>query len=364
MDTSPGLSPPENAPEASPRTTASYEAPSASSVPRTGPPRTHDETVEAALAASTRAEATLGALYAAIQQVTQGVSGAREANEQLSSELHRVREMLATANEQHLVYENQVALLQQQLEAAQSDREFLIEEQDRFLAGLLEEHAQTVEQLIAEREEAFQRVERLMRQVQETAPPMPRARVSTHPGLGEDSAVTPPLRSIERPDVDRNVEKLLAERDRSREVLRRLQAQRDEAHQALAAVTKERDRYLSELSRIAPGRVAAPRPLVSVEDSRRTQPAVPHLTTRTTDPSPADDGALGQPIGERMTLPPAIDQSAVIALSRPSPPSGTLAQPASADEKPPIKRKPDPTTQPLGGYSLRGDDTKEPKGTR
>jgi len=337
MPTIPGSSPPEGA-DGAPGAETVPEEPTPAPPAR---PSSHDRTVEAALAASTRAEATLGALHQAIQQFTQGVSGAREANDQLAAELHRVREMLEVSNEQRLVFENQVELLEQQLREARGDREFLIEEQDRFLLGLLEEHEQTVTRVLAERDEAFERLEQQLRQVRET--PTTSAR-RTNPGLGDASPPVPSVRPAPREDIDKNVEKLLAERERSREVLRRLQQQRDEAQQALAEVTKERDRYLSELARIAPGRVAVPRQLISPEDARRTVPAVPHLATRTTDPSPPEaDG-----IGERMTAPPGTDLSAVIALSRPSPPAGIPAV------KWALKRKPDPTSQPLGGYSLQG----------
>lgn len=321
-------------------------------------PSSHEQTVEAALAASTRAEATLGALYRAIQQVTQGVSGAREANDQLAEELQRVREMLASSNEQRLVFKNQGELLELQLEEARNDREFLIQEHDQFLAGLLDEHEQTIDRLVQERDEAFARVEKLLRQTQETVAPIPASVRRTNPGLGEMTPPMPTLRPATREEHDRNLEKLLAERDRSRDVLRRLQQQRDDAQQALAQVTRERDQYLSELARYAPGRVLLQRLPVSPEASRRTQPAVPHLATRTTDPVPPDtsDG-LGDLLGDRATAPPGGDLDAAIALSRPSPPAGIPAQAAPPlGPKPPLKRKPDPATQPLGGYSLQGDD--------
>ena len=54
----------------------------------------------AVLAASTRAGASLSALYRAIQQVTDGVTDARQANEHLTQELSRVREMLGASNEE------------------------------------------------------------------------------------------------------------------------------------------------------------------------------------------------------------------------------------------------------------------------
>ncbi len=352
MGTPPGSTPADHA----------AEAPAADAGAPAGTPSSHDQTVEAALAASTRAEATLGALYRAIQQVTQGVSGAREANDQLAQELQRVREMLASSNEQRLVFKNQVELLELQVEEARSDREFLIQEHDQFLAGLLDEHEQTIERLVQERDEAFARVEALLRQTQETVAPVPASARRTNPGLGDMTPPMPTLRPTTREEHDRNLEKLLAERDRSRDVLRRLQQQRDDAQQALAQVTRERDQYLSELARHAPGRVVLQRLPASPQASRRTQPAVPHLATRATDPVPADESdGLGDPIGDRATAPPGGDLEVAIALSRPSPPAGLPAQGVpAAGPKPPLKRKPDPATQPLGGYSLQGDDHDDP----
>ncbi len=320
-----------------------------------------DQSVEAALAASTRAEATLASLYRAIQQVTQGVSGAREANDQLGAELHRVREMLAVSNEQRLVLRNQVSLLERQLEEARSDREFLISEQDRFLAGLLEEHEQTIERLAAERADAAERLERALRQAQETARPAgaPVDSRRTHPGLGDPTPPPPALVPV-LVDSERNIEKLLNERERSREVVRRLQQQRDEAQQALARVTAEKDRYLSELARIAPGRVAPPRPGFPNQDHRRTEPAVPVVANRITDPSPPDDAeGLGQGIGDRMTAPPNEELEKAIALSRATPAPVGAKEPDVDGKPPPLKRKPNPTTQPLGSYSLRAGDPQE-----
>jgi hypothetical protein len=352
MGSEPGSTPAEDTVEA---------APGGSPATGSRSPSSHDQTVEAALAASSRAEATLDALYQAIQHATQGVSGAREANDQLAEELHRVREMHASSNEQRLVYRNQVALLQEQLEDARNDREFLVQEQDRFLAGLLEEHEQTLSRLAAERDEAFARIEKLLRETQDTAPPKSISLRRTNPGLGD---VTPPVPQVvltTRQDHDRNLEKLLSERDRSRDVLRRLQQQRDEAQQSLAQVTRERDQYLSELSRFAPGRVILQRTAPSPAANRRTQPAVPHLAARATDPSPPDPSdALGDSVGDRATAPPGNDLQAAIALSRPSPPTGI---PAQIGPRPPLKRKPDAATQPLGGYSVRGDDREDGDGS-
>ncbi len=352
------------------QTPVSSDAP----VVETRVPSSHDgtgdeQTVQAALLASTRAEATLSALYRAIQQVTAGVSGAREANDQLSSELQRVREMLGASNEQRLSLRNQVALLEQQLyefrEEAMREREFLLAEQDKFIGGLLEEHDQVVDRLVREREEALARVK------SDSLPPVRR---STHPGLGAaDATPTPGRLSDPGPDPEKTVERLVAERERAREVLRRLQNQRDEAQQSLVKMTSERDRILAELSRLAPARVA-PKPAISIQDVRRTQPAVPMAVQRVTDPAPAEDGnSLGLPIDDRVTAPPeeAAVEAALVA-SRPSTVPGRSAAsqeaptdpprrpapvtPLAPEKRPPLKRKPDPTSRPLGGYSMSGED--------
>lgn len=320
--------------------------------PASTPPERFEEAAagpaaEPALAAGAQADAALQALMDAIQQVTWG-----EKSEELDAAVEQVRQLLILSAEQRSMQENQTALLERQLAEARSDREFLVEEQDAFLVGLLEEHEQAMAELERERDEAFERLEKLMRDTQ-PAPPAADAR-RTIAGVGDGTPSMPSVRAP-RAESDRNVEKLLAERDRSREVLRRLQQQRDDAQQALQQVTRERDRYLAELSRLAPSRVGSPRQLFSPQDARRTQPAIPNATNRTTDPSPPDD----ESIGERMTAPPGMELAAAIALSRRSTPAGVPAQPGG------LKRKPDPTTQPLGGYSLRGGDPPDsgPKGS-
>jgi hypothetical protein len=246
------------------------------------------------------------------------------------------------------------------------EREFLLAEQDKFIAGLLEEHDMVVDRLVREREEALARAK--------SPDSLPPVRRSTHPGLGSaDATPTPGRLSDPGADPEKTVERLVAERERAREVLRRLQTQRDEAQQSLAKMTAERDRILGELTRLAPARVAA-RPAVSIQDVRRTQPAVPMAVHRITDPAPAEEAnPLGELIDDRVTAPP--EQAAVeaaLVASRPSPvPARSTAsqeaptdpprrphpvEPLTPDRRPPLKRKPDPTSRPLGGYSMSGED--------
>src|SRR5262245_30016259 len=74
--------------------------------------------VQAALAASTRTEASLSSLMRAVQTLTSGVSGAREANVQLVSELEQLREMLGNANQQQLAMKGRLTSLERALEQA------------------------------------------------------------------------------------------------------------------------------------------------------------------------------------------------------------------------------------------------------
>ncbi|HKO52855.1 MAG TPA: hypothetical protein VJV79_34340, partial [Polyangiaceae bacterium] len=64
-----------------------------------------DARVQAALAASARAEASLSGLFRAIQQLGNGVGGAREANESLTLELEGLRDLLAAASERQRIFE-------------------------------------------------------------------------------------------------------------------------------------------------------------------------------------------------------------------------------------------------------------------
>lgn len=301
------------------------------------------EQLRTAVAASARAEASLSALQRAIQQVASGVTGAKEANEHLSAELHRVRELLASTNEQRLALRNRADQLEAELARAhadaKADRDFLIEEQDRFLTALLEEHEATVERIDRERQRALAEVARL-----EQRRPSGAHRAHTPAG-----------------DGDEQLAKLLEERDRSRQVVRRLQTQRDEAQAEatrLAAALEEARRQLIHVGRPAttepPDRFA-----------RRTEPARPHPTDDADVPEPeaalpaGDRPTLDGAAFRRATLPPEPDElAAALKRARRSPASGQpAAKPGdNGGRRVPLKSKPDPSRQSLGGYSLRGDD--------
>lgn len=221
-----------------------------------------EEHVRAALAASSRAEASLSALHRAIQLVTANASGAREANSQLNQELARVREMLGSSNEERLALKNRVELLERALvearDQADAERRYIIDDQDRFLAGLLDEHEQTLERVVREREALRAQLEQMARR-----------------DAAEErrSNLTPPDRPItdaaqELVEARHVIEKLTTERDRSREVLRRLQAQRDDAQAQLSRLLRENADLIQELETLR-------EPVHTPRDAKRTLPAHP-----------------------------------------------------------------------------------------
>jgi len=279
--------------------------------------------LQAALNASSRAEASLGTLMRAIRDLSSGVSGAREANLHLLRELEGMADMLGTANEQHLALKNRVALLEQTLERAHEDamaeRAYILEQQDAFIAAMMEDHEQVLVELHRELEALRTR---------------PGSRIATlpdFPGVKEPTEQVD-LRS-ELDAAERTVERLFAERDRARETLLKLQAQRDEAQATVARLTRERDQARAEQSqsRITdavrqmlphsttplPGFRAAPT-LPPPESPRRESPRPPPPATaeaRITAPIP---------VGNVRPRAPTLELSPREVPSRPSPPPEEL----------------------------------------
>jgi hypothetical protein len=337
-----------------------------------------------------KAVASLAGLEEAIQQVSTGLNAALDVNARLASELADVRALLETSQTERDEFERQLEAV---LRDAERNREFLINEQDNFLAGMLEEHEEAIAKLEKERDVAVEAAATAAVSAPDSRPP---STGRTVPGLGELRPVDPREAQTARPPkrtnpglgesspppgvtapIDPNIEsldKLLAERERTREVLKRLQAQRDEAQQALVEVTRERNSLMRDLEKLDPSRFGEKKLPWSPHSSRRTQPAIPQVLARATDPSPADEDAPDAPddsASDRVTAPPNDDALAAIDASRPSPEHGTpkpSEEPGvGADGRPLLKRKPDPTTRSMGGYSMSGNDVEpsdEPKARR
>jgi hypothetical protein len=252
----------------------------------------------------------------------------------------RLRQLVADTNAERLSLKNQVRALEQQLRQN-------AQQQETFVAGLLEEHESAIARVRAELEKALA----------SRGPHAGRAReVQTAPAVPRNAASAP------KGPSDEELDRLLEERERSRELLRRLQAQRDEAH-ALAQTAAQR---VAELE----GQLARAVALVPTAPAggRKNQDGITTSPTAKRAPSPELDVPVARgraPVVPELELeldrPTRRANSSIPPPKRPSrrppPPDAKRSEPPAdvprASDLPPLKRKPNPAEQPLGRYSLR-----------
>jgi hypothetical protein len=284
--------------------------------------------VEAAIEASVRADSSLSSLLRAVHQVTNGVNGARESNEQLVRELEQLRALLRSGNGAQTALNEEVERLRVErdearraIEDARADaaqqRAFLIQEQDKFLKTLLDDHERAVAKLVRERDEALARSEELS--WQKDATPSAAAR----PAQRTDPAMT----------------KLTQERARQIDLLRRLQAQRDELHATVERLTADRAHVPTNTmsaeeqelrSRATDPPPGSPRPAPPVRRAHALPTARPPSAQRSA--AAADEPAPNL----RLSPPP---EELALALTRP----GRATDPVRAEG----------TAPALGRYSVR-----------
>lgn len=229
--------------------------------------------LHAALSASGRAEASLSTLMRAIRDLSSGVSNAREANVQLLRELEAMSDLLGAANERQLALKNRIALLEQSLERAHveatRERAYILDQQDAFIAAMMDDHEQVIAELNREIDAARLR------------PSQRASGFTTMPNLAQ-AAVEPTDDTLrnELEDAKKTIEKLTGERDRARETLLKVQAQRDEAQAALVDLGRDP-------SRASQGRMAAVIPSgVSTPNLRNAPTLPPPETARPILPAP------------------------------------------------------------------------------
>jgi len=245
-------------PDAGPKPTTKSDRPQ-SRPPGSG--RDSSAHLHAALSASGRAEASLSTLMRAIRDLSSGVSNAREANVQLLRELEAMSDLLGAANERQLALKNRVALLEQSLERAhveaQRERAYILDQQDAFIAAMMDDHEQVIAELNREIDAVRQR------------PSQRAAAFTTLPNL-PGVAVEPSDDTLRREleEAQKTMEKLLGERDRARETLLKVQAQRDEAQAALVDLGRDP-------SRASQGRMAAVIPTGISSPNLRNAPTLP-----------------------------------------------------------------------------------------
>lgn len=292
-----------------------------------------DARLQAALAASARAEASLTGLFRAIQHLGNGVGGAREANESLTSELEALRDMLGAASGQQQLYQVKIEQLELVLDRTRKEHEreraFLIDQQDTFLVKLLDEQEVELKRRDTDLEVLRGRLAELERRQLVTVPPplvtLPSLEAPAMQLLELTPSLAPPsdLERAERAELERTAQKLAEDRERARETVSRLQAQRDEAQSSVARISKERDEALQLIHRLK---------------AELGGPRIP-LSTR---PPPTDtrrDSAQARALGAALTL----DQLEMEArLSRPTAPASsphasspsTASVPAAAGSPP------------------------------
>lgn len=102
------------------------------------------EQLEQVLVESTRAEANLGLLLRGLRHLTNGASAAQEANAVLMQELEGLRIRISKVYENESLLKQRVQSLENALDVAARERESWLVQEDAFLAGLLDEHEQTL----------------------------------------------------------------------------------------------------------------------------------------------------------------------------------------------------------------------------
>jgi hypothetical protein len=371
-----------------------------------------DARVQAALAASARAETSLTGLFRAIQQLGDGVGGAREANESLTIELEGLRDLLGAASEQQQIFGRKIAELELVLDRTRKEhaqeRVFLIDQQDLFLVKLLDEQELELKQRDSVVHALRARLAELEQRDPSIAEP-PSVQGSRQPPatiaeLDQPAvSVGSELDRAERAELERTAQKLAEDRERARETVLRLQMQRDEAQNAVLRIGQERDDALREIYRLkselggpriplstrppsgesrrdsSPARAQAAAPtLAQLELEARighesAQASAPESSTVASSPFAnfANDSRNAQPISSILS-PPRGNPDVSLIPSRLSPPparpfpspaslppeelrraltSSSSVQP-SADNRAPLRQERDGSTRPLGGYSL------------
>jgi len=165
--------------------------------------------VQAALAASSRTEASLGALLRAVQYANAGIHGAREANRELTHELELLRQLLGASSRREAELSQEVQELEARVARAEhdalSDRRFLMNEQDAFIVSLCDDYEREVaalrEQLTradAQRDEAQALLVRIASERDQALTELARSNV---PRSSRPSAPAAPAGPPSRPGV-------------------------------------------------------------------------------------------------------------------------------------------------------------------
>lgn len=350
----------------------------------------------------------------AVRDLTTGVSSAREANVALVGELGALADLLGAANERQLALKNRVSLLEQTLarsaQDAQNERDYILEQQDSFIAGMLEDHEHVVAELRRELDATRERLSQRPTSSSTSSSTLDALSATTLAPPRVPTTVTEPAPApdgrYEVEEARRDAERLLAERERMRETLLKLQAQRDEAQAAVVKLTRERDLARAEgaqnrigdaVRQAIPVHTPAPAPAGRMTSTQPPDSPRAHTPSSPSNPvaspsnpassrrrSPDDKGRTTAPMPTHIARPraPSLDLSprdpripspppeelraalhppttplppAPLMTPAPPTPRGPEAQlegPPSREAPETKKPKIDTSSRPKGGYSL------------
>lgn len=298
------------------------------------PAEHRDDPFRAALEAGTRAGLGLGELSQMLEELSRGVTGAKRANVQLVQELSTLHVRLSSEAKQQLRLEQRIAELEQQLAKVRADaereRQFVTDQHDDFLAGLLDEHEHALQALRAAR-----------------------AQEETARAAGEAAEL-----ALKLAQAQAGRQQLEFECQRACEALVELQRQLDAAQARANARERERDELRAEASTLrarlgtphpsttpparAPSRPPTFRPPPALELDQSELEAFPRVDTRpgVGGPNPSEPPAA-RPQSAPTVRPP-----------RPRLISAASIPPSQIPRQPVLKQKPDAASRPLIGYSL------------
>lgn len=344
--------------------------------------RSHTPPRTAALTTS-HAEGASKKLLGALETIERALAEARDAGEQIEVDAGSLRHMFDGRDPASA--ETRVAELERQLadERARFDaeREYLINQQDKFVAQLIEEHEIALAEAARERDAVIAQVKRLQHELGQpkaspTEPSMQRPRLDV--GIEQ-------LR-MELEAARTTIDKMTAERERSLDMLRRVHAQRDASQRELAQL--RRKQFATETPTLAPpapevAAVAAESraDALRAQDRRPTDPAPPPYSVepvrrtplvlsdldaawdRETYPAPPPRMDPNEPPAAPAAVeaPISSDPRGLGATLRHSPPpielsAAVLGVPPSSDRRnssQPVRTKPALHQRPLIGYSVR-----------
>lgn len=286
-------------------------------------------------------------LARAIEALSAGELGAEPCAALLRHELARVQQQVSsllselrdsTVTLRQLREAAQFGLVQKQDQQKQEQHKQLQDENDRFVANLLQEHESELAAVRRERDAAMDRVRELSRELNRSngtsSPNLPR--VSNLPALRVTTAFS------EVDELKSRVEELLRERERSVRLLRQVAEQRDEAERRLRE-SRPADSRPSASSRSGSGISAG----VEGSEPRRTRTATePYISS----PPWQKNAPTIPPVPD---LPqPETAVSAAASQSRKT--SQDLVSAVLKDAQ--TDQPPSPPTNRVGTYTMRAED--------